>query len=77
MRNANARSTDPRVPPRSDATDFKNLSPGQYARHPGRSSEREAMAAGSGIPVFPEVGKGFQGRDVRKAAVAQAKQRRA
>lgn len=73
-------------PRRTDNTDFKNLRPGQYARHPGRSSEKQAMASGHGVPLLPgsrgtrlgrpEHPQGFQGRDVRVAAAALANERK-
>lgn len=64
---------------RKGAADFKGLRPGQYARHTGKASEREAMAQGpptfmagarpGKLGVAPRE-KGFAGRDVRAAAVA-------
>lgn len=82
MSNANPVSADPRVPVRTDNTDFRHLSPGQFARHTGRSSEKEAMNSGHGVANHlagfpgrlgaPSQPSGFLGRDVRKAAASAA-----
>lgn len=86
LANANPKRPPPRFPGRSDTTDFAKLSPGQFARHTGRASEKEAMKEGHGVALYPESrpGKygqvprrtGFVGRDVRVAAAALVKKGR-